>query len=237
MTNLGNTIANICRVIPDGVVVFFPSYDYLSQVLTTWKKSRNTSSTSIFERLKTIKTVLHESKDRTTSIDDLLQEYSDSIMQGTGALLFAVMGGKLSEGINFSDELGRGVIVVGLPFPNARSAMWQAKMGHVERKAYESCQEGTKEEVRNAKARSAGREFYENSCMRTVNQCIGRAIRHQGDYAAIVMIDRRYGTPRIQSKLPNWIRQSMVEGSADRIAERAIEDLSGFFRRRKIAKN
>lgn len=52
---------------------------------------------------------------------------------------------------------------------------------------------------------NAGTEYYENLCMRGVNQSIGRAIRHKGDYATIVLLDKRYGTPRIGKKLPKWI--------------------------------
>jgi len=60
--------------------------------------------------------------------------------------------------------------------------------------------------------KAAAREFYENVCMRAVNQCVGRAIRHKGDYAAILMLDRRYGSKRIQDKLPKWIRGSLTGG-------------------------
>lgn len=36
--------------------------------------------------------------------------------------------------------------------------------------------------------------------------CPGRAIRHQRDFASIVLLDQRYARPLILAKLPAWIR-------------------------------
>lgn len=92
-------------------------------------------------------------------------------------MLFCVVGGKLSEGINFSDDLARVIMVVGLPYPNKNSIDMKEKM-----KYYDSLNTNM----------ITGQAYYENSCWKVVNQSIGRAIRHQNDYAAILLVDERF---------------------------------------------
>lgn len=205
-SELALLIERICTVAPDGIVVFFPSYDYLAFVASSWK--RTVQNRSSFERLSSLKKVFQESKE--VAVDDLLKDYSDAINTGKGALMLAVVGGKLSEGINFSDKLGRVVVCVGLPYPNIQSVEWKAKVEYIERIKYDkSRSDGHSEEESRAKAQAAGREYADNTTMRAVNQSIGRAIRHKNDYAAIFLVDKRYAISRIQSKLPAWLKESI----------------------------
>ncbi|PLB51738.1 ATP-dependent RNA helicase CHL1 [Aspergillus steynii IBT 23096] len=230
IADLGRTIAAFCQVIPDGVVAFFPSFDYLHQVIGTWKTPIDgDKSNTIYNLIERKKPIVYEAREMTVTTEELLQEYARTVQSGRGALLLSVVGGKLSEGINFSDKLGRGVLIVGLPFPNIRSAVWQAKIQYVEQKAFAQSSSSN----RQAAAKAAGREFYENACMRAVNQSIGRAIRHQKDYAAIVLIDKRYQNASVQGKLPTWIKQSMASTPAQRPAGAAIGSLSKFFTERR----
>ncbi|KAM4055814.1 helicase [Hirsutella rhossiliensis] len=208
IAELGLTILNICAVVPDGVVVFFPSYGYLDEVVGTWQRApQQRKGQSIWERLQGRKSIFLEAKGG--SSDEVLEQYAEAIEGGegkaNGAVLLSVVGGKMSEGINFSDRLGRCVVVVGMPYPNMASPEWKAKMEYVESTALAA----SPTTARDA-AKQAARDFYENACMRAVNQSIGRAIRHRGDYAAIVLADRRYGTERVRSKLPGWIRAAMA---------------------------
>ncbi|KAI4290381.1 MAG: hypothetical protein L6R35_000345 [Caloplaca aegaea] len=217
---LGNCLLHMAATIPDGLVVFFPSYAYLAYVLTQWQ-TLTCNSITTRTRLEKLKPVFQESK-VASHAEDVLQQYSKAIDDGRGGILLSVVGGKLSEGINFSDKLGRGVAVVGLPFPNIHSAQWKAKLEYIERSIVDgggSSMEG----------KAAGRELYENACMRAVNQSIGRAIRHQKDFASILLLDRRYSTPRIGDKLPSWIKQALPLANTAPAFSETVRGLRNFF--------
>lgn len=61
---------------------------------------------------------------------------------------------------------------------------------------------------------TAAASYALNTCMKAVNQSIGRAIRHRDDYAIVALIDERYGTERVQARLPGWIGASRVAPNA-----------------------
>nr|XP_045000056.1 ATP-dependent DNA helicase DDX11 isoform X2 [Jaculus jaculus] len=107
MDEVGRILCNLCNVVPGGVVCFFPSYEYQRQVHAHWEKS------GLLTRLAVKKVIFQEPK-KASQVEQVLMAYSKCIMRCsqaggalTGALLLSVVGGKMSEGINFSDDLGR----------------------------------------------------------------------------------------------------------------------------------
>jgi chromosome transmission fidelity protein 1 len=199
----GITICNLAAAVPGGVVVFVPSYKYLEQLFGIW------NSNGVLKKIGAVKELFKEQP--TAATEAMLAKYSEACLNlsNNGAILFAVVGGKLSEGINFSDDMGRMVIMIGLPFPNKQSVELQERMKYLD-----------------SHTSLTGTEYYENLCMRAVNQCIGRVIRHQNDYACVVLLDIRYKSARIQQKLPKWILNCGL-----RIAQRTIPtvDIKQFF--------
>lgn len=53
-----------------------------------------------------------------------------------------------------------------------------------------------------------GKDYYENLCMRIVNQTVGRAIRHRNDKAKIYLVDERF--TRSIGKLSKWLRSRCI---------------------------
>ncbi|KAG7279217.1 hypothetical protein CRUP_013609 [Coryphaenoides rupestris] len=133
MDETGRMLFNLCNVVPGGVVCFFPSYDYARRIVAHW------DSSGALARLAAKKKIFQEPK-KASQVEQVLGEFSRCIQRCvadggglTGALLFSVVGGKMSEGINFSDDLGRCVVMVGMPYPNIKSPELQEKMAYLDK--------------------------------------------------------------------------------------------------------
>ena len=194
LAELSSSLQLISKSVPHGMVVFFSSYQYMSNVLSKWRNMGK------FDDLTATRAVFVEPR-LAGDAEKVWTLYSEKAVVdgGKGAMLFCVMGGKLSEGINFSDRLARCVVVIGMPYPDGRDPILQEKL---------------KFATLVEKDEKAGKRLYEAMCMRTVNQCIGRSIRHINDYAAIVLLDCRYSQPRVTTQLPMWL-SSEIQNCSD----------------------
>ena len=102
MDELGRLFTNLSRIVPEGIVCFFSSYAYEEKIISRWKE------TSELERIQTNKPIYRETRDGGGSAaETVLAEYGSCIKEFGGAMLCSVVGGKMSEGINFSDGLAR----------------------------------------------------------------------------------------------------------------------------------
>ena len=221
MDEVGRILLALARVVPDGIVAFVPSFSYEEQLVAHLKAS------GMWARLGGLKTLFREPREA-HELDRVLKAYAATIDANfesacdhsgavdadanparhgaRGALLLSVVGGKMSEGINFSDGLGRCVVMLGMPFANTSEMTLQERMAHLDA----------------TQGAGAGREYYINLCMKAVNQSVGRAIRHVRDYAAIVLVDLRFGRASVRSRLPSWIGEQLRTPSSGGQAIHAV---------------
>ncbi|CAJ0576404.1 unnamed protein product, partial [Mesorhabditis spiculigera] len=185
--SLGESIVKLVSLVPTGVVVFVPSYNYMEAFM------QNSRTNGVLAKLERLKPVFYEKRDATTN--EVWEKYSKAIETRKSALLFAVVGGKLSEGINFSNDLCRAVIIIGLPYANKGDVELNARLKYAD-----SLRPGS------------GAQLYQSMCMHAVNQAVGRAIRHRNDYSAIFFLDRRYASPSVSNQLSKWIGSRLQTG-------------------------
>lgn len=127
---------------------------------------------------------------------EVMNAYYDSIDKGKGAIFMAVLRGKVSEGVDFTDMYGRATIIVGVPFANARDVKIENKKAYMNAKQFLD---------RNA---LSGGEWYVLDAVRAVNQAIGRVIRHKNDYGAILLFDYRFNEKNIKRFISTWVKES-----------------------------
>lgn len=156
-------ISQICNNFEQNTMVFFPSFN----VLSMFKRNNDFSKIqrSIF---------LEEQKMPQSALIDLIDDfksYGDN--DGDGAALFSVMGGRISEGMDFPAEQLEIAVIVGIPYPKPTAR-----------------QKGL-QRYYDIKFRKGWEYTVEAPAARKMLQSIGRLIRDEKDRGIAVVLDRR----------------------------------------------
>ncbi len=153
-------------------IVFFPSYAYMQMVLEAFDASGyimlvHHRNMSLFERQELLKT---------------FQTFSDK-----PKIMFSVLGGSFSEGVDYVGEMLSGVCIVGVALPQFNPLNELLKDYFY--------QQGLD-----------GFDFaYTYPGMHKVIQAVGRVIRTETDRGIAVLLDTRYALPKYQALFPaHW---------------------------------
>ena len=156
-------ITDICNTFPHNTMVFFPSFN----VLSMFKRKNN------FDSL-TRSVFLEEQQMSQTALMDLVSDFKTcGENQGDGATLFSVMGGRISEGMDFPAEQLEIVVIVGIPYPKPTAR--QRGLQH----------------YYDMKFRKGWEYTVEAPTARKLLQSIGRLIRDKDDRGVVIIMDRR----------------------------------------------
>jgi DNA excision repair protein ERCC-2 len=169
---MGERVVSVTGRFPGNVAAFFPSYSLLNEVRNNlWGCPK--------------KVLAEERQMGRQEKEGILRELERSKEKG-GALLLAVMGGSLSEGVDYRDNLLTGVRVVGLPFAppsletKAIRALYRGKFGAVRGDEY----------------------AYVYPAVNRVLQAAGRSTRSEKDRSVVVLMERRLSDERYLKFLP-----------------------------------
>ena len=191
MESILNHIGAVIKNTKGNVAIFTPSYSMLEGVHEHFNSSWNFS-----------KTILKEERGMSTrgvkGLIDRLYERKDM----GGSMLFGVLSGKLSEGVDYSDNVLSALVCVGLPLPPP-SARQDALLEYYSKKF-----------DRNRAWKYASLQPAVNSIL----QALGRPIRKKEDRAIVVLLEKRLLERRVSSCMPAM--QKMRTSKPERTAER-----------------
>ncbi|XP_037046467.1 regulator of telomere elongation helicase 1 homolog [Bradysia coprophila] len=216
LNSLGCTILKFCGIIPNGLLIFFPTYEILKMCKTSWQNM------GIWSQIELIKPIFVEPKFK-DEFTHTMQNYYKQINNETanGAIFMAVCRGKVSEGLDFADINGRAVIITGLPLAPCYDAKVVLKRNYME-KNYMATGESL-----------SGEQWYQMEASRAVNQAIGRVIRHRHDYGAILLCDSRFDKTVQKRRLSQWLQRYVRSDSSRRSFDAITNSISQFFRNQR----
>jgi len=180
---IGDYIKAFCRL-KGNIAVYFPSYQILEMYA-------NLTVPHIRGRK-----VFIEPRDAVDA-GSALSTFLALPARGESGVLFAVCGGKWSEGLDYRGEMLKGAMVIGLPlapFNRVRKMM-------IEYFRHRFGEEG---------------EFlcYTLPAVNRSLQALGRVLRTPEDRGVLVLAEKRFLEKGVRNALPAWIREEMIECNA-----------------------
>nr|KAF6406694.1 ERCC excision repair 2, TFIIH core complex helicase subunit [Molossus molossus] len=212
--NYGNLLLEMSAVVPDGIVAFFTSYQYMESAVASWYEQ------GILENIQRNKLLFIETQDGAeTSV--ALEKYQEACENGRGAILLSVARGKVSEGIDFVTDtpahavhhFGRAVIMFGVPYVYTQSRILKARLEYLRDQF----------QIRE-------KDFLTFDAMRHAAQCVGRAIRGKTDYGLMVFADKRYAGADKRGKLPRWIQEHLTDANLNLTVDEGVQVAKYFLR-------
>ena len=207
---IGQVILSAMKMIPDGLLVFFPSYGVMHSCIKHWR------FTGVWRVMESSK-ICEVEPSNAEEFKLAYARYNEVIDSGTGpgATFFAVCRGKVSEGIDFADKACRGVILTGIPYAGAKDPLVMNKRKYLDRRKLDHG------------GSYSGNVWYSQTAMRAVNQALGRVIRHKDDFGAVILADERFADEHARNQLSLWLRPSI---HVHPVFSSAVNGLKDFFR-------
>lgn len=181
---LARYIVEAVKLIPKNVGVFTASYEVLEGLLS--------ANVDVQIQEESGKKVFIEQKGASSKENDLLVMAFKEEAKREGAVLLGVMGGRNSEGQDYSGDEMNGVVLVGIPYARPTPRV-QAQIRYFENKFP-------------GKGRYYG---YILPAHRKLVQAAGRVHRSEDEKGAIIVLDYRLLWRSIQRDLPDWMRETM----------------------------
>lgn len=164
--------------------VYFPSYHILEQYASLCVPEIHNKQVFIEPRIA-------------ADASAALSEFLSLPFQKRSGILFAVCGGKWSEGLDYRGEMLSGAMVVGLPL---------APFNRVRKMVIEYF----------ARKFPGEGEFlcYTLPAINRALQALGRVLRTPEDHGILVLAERRFSESRVRKALPQWMQDEMIPCTA-----------------------
>ena len=249
LLSLAASIITFASRIVGGMLVFFPSYatlqDFHRFCTRTTVASLEDTLPVVFEecrrlapgRNRSLLDVLNAAKKRvfveargSAEFETQKREYQNHVSRHRNALLLAVYRGKMSEGMDFADDLARSVICVGLPLPSF------ADTQVINKKLFNEALLNNRISVSVVEADPAhpasnpadkwlsGDAWYYLQAYRALNQAVGRCVRHPADKGFAIFLESRLALPVHRSNLARWIDKHIVDANSSREVATLLEE-------------